>query len=175
MNLARLCTEIQRNAELSINKIVEDYLTKQNKHKTGNKNKTSNKKVMNYKPRFTPREHKLTSPIHTLPPTDTTTAKQNTQSRFKQHTSTTTTGHTQPTDKSHAFTCAKPQLPPQYTTAFHCQPNTYHTLKHTHTHHQLTIIHPSADQLHPQPILQPIYNTIYHSNQLIKPTQILRT
>ena len=31
MNLARLCTEIQHNAELSVIKIVEDYLTKQNK------------------------------------------------------------------------------------------------------------------------------------------------
>ena len=79
MNLARFYTEIQRNAELSMIKIVEDYLTKQNKHKNRNKNKISNKKVLNYKPRFTTREHKPTSQILTLPPTDTTTNTQNTQ------------------------------------------------------------------------------------------------
>ena len=39
MNLARLCTEIQCNVELSIIRIVEGYLTKQNKLKNGNKNK----------------------------------------------------------------------------------------------------------------------------------------
>ena len=132
-NLARLCTEIQHDAELSIIKRVEDYLTKQNKHKNGNKNKPSNKKVLNYKPRFTPREHKPTSPIHTLPPTDITTATPNTRPRFKQHTSTITTQYTQPTHIIHTSTCTKPQLPPQYTTVFHSQPNTHHTLKYTRT------------------------------------------
>ena len=78
MNLARLYTEIQRNAELSIIKIVEDYLTKQNKHKNGNKNKSSNKEVLNCTPRFTTREHKPTSQILTLPPTGTTTTTENT-------------------------------------------------------------------------------------------------
>ena len=91
MNLARLRTEIQRNAELSIIKIVWDYLMKHNKHKNGNKNKTRNKKVLNYKPRFTSREQTPTSSIFTSPPTDTTTATQNPHPRFKQHTSTTTT------------------------------------------------------------------------------------
>ena len=36
MNLPRLCAEIQYNKELSIIKIVADYLTKHNKHKKGN-------------------------------------------------------------------------------------------------------------------------------------------
>ena len=119
MNLARLYTEIQRNTELSIIKIVEDYLTKQNKHKKGNRSKTRNKKVLNYKPRFTPREHKPTSPIHTSPPTDATTVTQNTQLRFKQYTFITTTQYTQSTHENHTSNCTKPQLLPQYTTAFH--------------------------------------------------------
>ena len=98
---------------------MEDYLAKQNKHKKGNKNKTRNKKVLNCKPRFTPREYKPTSPIHTSPSTDTTTVTQ----------------YTQPTHKNHTSTYTKPQLLPQYTTAFHCQPNTDHILKRTYAHH----------------------------------------
>ena len=85
MNLARLCTTLshQRSVESSFIKIVEDYSTKQNKHKKLNKIKSKNKKVLNYKPTFTPREHEFTSPIHTSPPTDTITVTQNTQPRFK--------------------------------------------------------------------------------------------
>lgn len=41
----------------------------------------------------------------------------------------------------------------------------------THTHHQVTIIHSSGDWPHLQPMLQSIYNTIYHSKQLIESTQ----
>ena len=110
MNLARLCKETHYNVESSIIKIVEDYLTRQNKHETGNENKTSNKKVLNYQPRFTSREHKPTSPINTFPPTNTTTATQTTQPGFKHLTPTTTTQYTQPTQKNHASTCTKPQL-----------------------------------------------------------------
>ena len=112
---------------------------KQNKINTKNENK--NKK----RNRFTPREHKRTLPINTSPLTDATTEKQNTQPRFKQYTSTTTTQYTQPTHKNHASTCTKPQLLPQYTAAFHCQPDTHHTLKRTYTHAPSTIIHQNAD------------------------------
>ena len=165
MDLARLCTEIQRNVELSIIKIAEDCLTKQNKRKNGTKNKTNNKKILNYKPRFTPREHKPTSPIHTSPPTDTTTVTQNTKLRFKEQTFNTNTLYAQPTHKNHASTCTKSQLLPQYTTAFHCQPNTHRTLKRIYTHAPSINYHSSKRRLspHPQPILQPIYNTTYHS------------
>ena len=47
--------KIQKNAELSIMKIVEDYLMKQNIHKNGSKHKNRNKKVLDNKYRFTPR------------------------------------------------------------------------------------------------------------------------
>ena len=145
---------------------MEDYLTKQNKQKNENKNR--NKKLWNYKPRF---KHKPTLPIHTFPPTDTSTATKNTQPRFKQHTTTTTKQYTQPTHKNHASTWCKPLLLPQYTNSSSCQPNTHHTLKYKYTHAPSTIIHPSAVRPHSQPI----YNTIYYSNQLVKPTQILHT
>ena len=104
--------EIQRNAELSIIKIVQDYLTKQKKHTKGNKSKSSNKKVLNYKPRSTTREHKPSSSATTFAPTNTTTAIRNTQSRFKQHSSAASTQYTQPTQKNHASTCNKPQFLP---------------------------------------------------------------
>ena len=42
--LAKLCRDIQHNAELSIIKLVEDHLKKQAKIKKANKNKTKNKK-----------------------------------------------------------------------------------------------------------------------------------
>ena len=42
--------KIQNNAELSMIKIVEDYLTKQNIHKNGSKHKNRNKKVLDDKP-----------------------------------------------------------------------------------------------------------------------------
>ena len=89
MNLAKLCTDIQRNAELSTIKIVEEDFTKQNKHKNRNKNK--NKTDRNYKPRLQPTEHPPTSPIPTVPKTDTTTSTQNMQQGFKKHMSTTAT------------------------------------------------------------------------------------
>ena len=60
-------------------------------------------KVLNYKPRFNPREHKPTLPIQTFPPTNTTTATQNTQPRFKQHTSSTTTQYTPPTPEKNTL------------------------------------------------------------------------
>ena len=111
INLAKLCTEIQRNAESSIIKLVENYLSKQHKHKKRNKNKnnTSNTTDINYKPRLTPKEHKPaspipTSPIHTSPPTYTTTATQTTPPGFDQHSPNTTTQYTQPPQKSHAST-----------------------------------------------------------------------
>lgn len=121
------------------------------KHKNKNKNKNRNKKVLNYKPIFTPREHPATSPIHTFPPTDITTFTENTQLRFKQHNSIATTQYTQPTHKIHSSTCTKLQLQQQYATVFPCQSYTYHTLKCTYTHAPSTIIYRSADYPHPHP------------------------
>ena len=40
---------------------------------------------------------------------------------------------------------------------------------HIHKHHHLTLIHPSTDRQHPHSMLQPICNTIYYPNKLIKP------
>ena len=120
-NLAKLCTEIQRNAELSIIKLVENYLSKQHKQKKRNKNKSknniSNTTSINYKPRFTSKEHKptspiLTSPFHISPPTYTTTAIQTTPPGFDQHTPTTTTQYTQPPQKSHVFTTTTQYMQP---------------------------------------------------------------
>ena len=66
-NLAKLWTDIQRNTESSIIKSVENYLSKQHKHKKRNRNKNNitNTTGINYEPRFTPKEHKPTSPIPT--------------------------------------------------------------------------------------------------------------
>lgn len=72
MNLAKLCTEIQYNAEQSITKIFEECLTKQNKNKQ-KKNKTSEK----VKTGFGPREHPSISPMHFTHP--------NIQTFFTQH------------------------------------------------------------------------------------------
>ena len=120
------------------------------KHKNKNKNKNRNKKVLNYKPIFTPRERPATSPIHTFPPTDITTFTENTQLRFKQHNSIATTQYTQPTHKIHSSTCTKLQLQQQYATVFPCQPYTYHTLKCTYTQAPLTNYHLSNCP-HPHP------------------------
>ena len=75
MKLAKHYRGIQHNAESSIIKLVEDHLKRQAKLKKANKNK--NKKAITYKPSFTPREHKPTSPTPTFHSTDTTTVIQN--------------------------------------------------------------------------------------------------
>ena len=62
MKLAKLCRDIQHNAESSIIKLVEDHLKRQAKLKKANKNKTKNKKATTYKPRFTPKEHNPLQP-----------------------------------------------------------------------------------------------------------------
>ena len=77
VNLAKLCTEIQRNVQLSIIKIVEEHLTKQNKRKN---DETRKKKVHNFKPRFQPMNtHLLYLPILILrlisPPSHKTCTK----------------------------------------------------------------------------------------------------
>ena len=92
MNLAKPCNDIQRNAELSIIKIVEEHLTKQNKRKNSKKSK----KVRIFKPRFQPTEHPPTSSIHIVPKTDTTTTTQNMRLGFKTYMSTTPTRYIQP-------------------------------------------------------------------------------
>ena len=154
MNLAKFYTNIQHNAELSITEFVEQYLTKQNKHKN------RNKKVMNQQPRFKPIEHPPTSPIHTVPPTGTTIITQIMQQEFKKYMSTTVTHYTQPTFnttatqyteltfKNHTSTWKSHYLA-QNTTALSYQPNTHHTLKHTYTpapsasHHSSILSSPS--------------------------------
>ena len=171
-NLAKLCTDIQRNAELSIINLVENYLTKRHKQKKKNKNKnnnTSSTTRIKYKPRFTPKEHKrtspiTTSPIHTSPPTYTTTATQTTSPRFDQHTPITTTHYTQPTRKNHISTCNKPQSLPHYTSTFHHHPNTHHASKRTYTHAPLTNYHSSKHRSPP-----PTAHTATHRQHQISP------
>ena len=171
-NLAKLCTDIQRNAELSIINLVENYLTKRHKQKKKNKNKNNNTGSttrIKYKPRFTPKEHKLispttTSPIHTSPPTYTTTATQTTPPGFDQHTPITTTHYTQPTRKNHISTCNKPQSLPHYASTFHHHPNTHHASKRTYTHVPLTNYHSSK---HRSPL--PTAHTATHRQHQISP------
>ena len=99
-----------------------------------------------------------------------TTTTQSDQPRFKQPTSNTTTQCTQPNNKNHTSTCTKPQLLPQYTTAFFLPTRHPSNIEvHIHKHHHLTLIYPSTDRQHPHSMLQPICNTIYYPNKLIKP------
>ena len=151
VNLAKLCTEIQRNVHLSIIKIVEEHLTKQNKRKN---DETRKKKVHNFKPRFQPMEHPPTLPTHTDPKTDITTITQNMHEGFKKHMSTTITQYTQPifkttatqytnptfkttatqyalpTSLNHSSTCTKSQHLPLNTTEVLYQPTNHHILEH---------------------------------------------
>ena len=120
MYIAKLCTEIQHNSELSIIKIVEEHLSKQNKHK-----KSKNKKAHNFKPRFQPIEHPPISPIHTVPKTHITTTTQynppihkTTATQYVHPTlKTTGTQYTLPTTQNHSSTYTKSQHLPLNTTA----------------------------------------------------------
>ena len=104
--LAKLCRDIQLNAELSIIKVVEEHLKRQAKIK--NKNKNKNKKATTYKPKFTPREHKPTPPTPTSHSTDNTTFIQNIQNTEPiSVTSTTTTHHNQPIHYNFISPCTK--------------------------------------------------------------------
>ena len=109
-NLVKLCTEIKCNTELYIIKIAEDNLTKQNPNK--------NKKGLNAKHRFTPRENPSTLPIHKMSPPNNTTDTQDTQ----------------PIYEVHSFNCNKPQKYSQNDTAIPKQPKIIHTLERTYTH-----------------------------------------
>ena len=187
MNLAKLCTYIQRIAELSIIKIVEEHLTKPNKCKSRNKNK--NKKVLNHKPRFQPTEHSPTSPIHFFPenwyPHNHTKHAKRIQKAHVHHDHKKTLN--QPSKPQPHNTLNQPSKttfqPAPSSNIFHktplpCLTNQaliIHWNTHTHLHHQLTIIHPNAacPNLHPK--LQPTYHNTYHLDQLIKPKQVLHT
>ena len=187
MNLVKLCTDIQRHVELPIIKIVEEHLTKQKVRK--NSKESKNKKVHNFKPRFQPMEHPLTSPTHADPKTDITTITQNMQQGLKKHMSTTATQYTQPILKAtatqythptfkttatqytlpkslnHFFTWTKSQYLPLNTTAVRHQPTNHHTLKHTYTPTPLDIRHSSKhSSLSPSPLPTPQATTYlpYH-------------
>ena len=133
MHVAKLCSDIQHNAESSIIQIIEKHLSKQ-KHKKLKKNKNNNKKTHNFKPRFQPIEHPPTSPPYTATKTDTiTTTKPNTpilKTTATQCThpilKTTGTQYIQPISQNHSSIDTKSQHPPPY------QPNTHHTSQHTH-------------------------------------------
>ena len=92
----KLFTDIQRNAKLSIIKIVGQYSKKQNKHENKNKN------FLYYKPRFKPTEHPTTSPIYTFLPINTTKTTQNMKQELKKHIPATATHYTQPAFKTTA-------------------------------------------------------------------------
>ena len=133
MHIAKLCSEIQHNAESSIIQIIEKHLSKQ-KHKKLKKNKNNIKKTHNLKLRFQPIEHPPTSPPYTATKTHTiTTTKPNTpilKTTATQCThptlKTTGTQYIQPTSQNHTSTHTKFQHPPPY------QPNTHHTSQYTH-------------------------------------------
>ena len=75
-NLAKLCTDIQRNAESSIIKLVENYLSKQQKHKKKKKRtkKKKKKKNLSIQQASTTNPGSLqrnTNPFHQSPPHQT--------------------------------------------------------------------------------------------------------
>ena len=74
MHIAKLCSNIQHNAKLSIIKIIEEHLSKQKKHKKSKKSKHNNN-IHNFKPRFQPLEHPPTSSTYTAPKTGITSTK----------------------------------------------------------------------------------------------------
>ena len=133
MHIAKLCCDIQHNAESSIIQIIEKHLSKQ-KHKKINKNKNNQKNPHNFKPKFQPIEHTPTSPPYTATKTDTiTTTKHNTpilKTTATQCThptlKNTGTRYIQPTSQNLSSTHTKSQHPPPY------QTNTHHTSQHTH-------------------------------------------
>ena len=145
MKLPKHCRGIQHNAESSIIKLVEDHLKIQAKLKKANKNKTKNKKATTYKPSFTPREHKPTSPTPTFHSTDTTRVIQNIQPISKQLTSTTTTHYTQPIHNNLTSTCTKLHPLVVLLPSISNQTPTTHQHAHAQTHHQLAIIHSNID------------------------------
>ena len=159
-NLAKLCTDIQRNAELSIITLVENYLTKRHKQKKKNKNKNSNTSSttrIKYKPRSANPLHQSPLPqsILLLPPApplqDSTSTlppqPHTTHNQPKKTTFPPATNHSRCDIMLAAFITT--QIP------------TTHRNAHTHTHHQQTITHPNTDHPHPQPILQLMNNTRY--------------
>ena len=154
MHLAKLCIDIQHNAELSITKIVEEHLIKQNKHKNSKKKKSKNKRAHNFKPRFQPIEHSPSSRTYSVPKTDIITMTQNMQLGLKKHIFTTATQYnlpilkttatqcthptfkttaTLPISQNHSSTYTQPRHLPLNTTAMLHQPNTHDTLKRTYT------------------------------------------
>lgn len=80
--------------------------------------KTKNKKCLNAKHRFTPREDPSTLPIHKISPPNNTTDTQDTQPIYEVHSSNWT----------------KPEKYSQNDTAIPQQPKIIHTLKRTYTH-----------------------------------------
>ena len=156
------------------------YPNKINTTKAKQKNKNNNKKPYNFKPRFQPIEHPLTSPPYTAtpplttatqynPPILKTTATQSTHPTLK----TTGTQYILPIPQNHSSTHTKSQHLPPY------EPNTHiHRNRHTDLHHQIIITH--SNIAHPYPHLHsyshskldPIYHTTYHPNQLTKLSQI---
>ena len=135
-HIAKLCSDIQHNAEISIIKIIGVYLFKQNKH-TKKAKKAKITKTHNFKPRFQPTEYPPTSPTYNAPKADTTTTTQNppilkTTATQCTHPNLKTTGtqYTLPTSQNHSSTYSKSQYPQLNTTDIPYQPNTHHILKH---------------------------------------------
>ena len=137
-----------------------------------------------------------TNPLHqSILQSSITTTTQSDQPRFKQPTSNTTTQCTQPNNKNHTSTCTKPQLLPQYTTAFffanqtpikhwsaHTQapsPNS-HSSKHrspTPTFHATTHLqyHILSQQTHKTPHKYYTHNHIHFSQQIFPCTPTIQT
>ena len=164
MKLAKLCRDIQHNAESSIIKLVEDHLKRQAKLKKANKNKTKNKKATTYKPRFTPKEHKPTSPTLTSHPPSQSFKT------FNQYPKSSPPPQPHTTPNQSITTSLQPA--PNSTRYYNAllksisnQTPTIHQHTHSHTHHQLAIIHSNTDRLHHHP-----YTTHPQHNTHFQPT-----
>ena len=161
MHIAKLCSDIQHNAEMTIIQTIEKHLSKQNKHKKSEKKQQKQQqKPHNFKPRFQLIEHPPTSPPYTATKTDTTTTTQynppilKTTATQRSYPTLKTTGtqYILPTSQNHSSTHTKSQHPPLY------QRNTHHTWQHTHrstpsdNHHPFKHSSPTSS---PSPLLTP--------------------
>ena len=138
MNLSQLYTDIQRNAEFSIIRIVEEHLTKQNKHRNSKKIKikmfiTSNQ---DFNPRNTHPLHLSILFLRLIPP-----APQKLYSKDPKSICP---------PQPHNI----PNQPPKISLTN--QAPTIHLNTPTHLHHQTTIVLPSANN---QPTIPHIIST----------------
>ena len=168
MHIAKLCSDIQHNAESSIIQIIEKHLSKQKHTKKKNKNKNK-KNPHNFKLRFQPIEH---PPLHllTLPQRLKPPLPQNTT-----HQSLKPQPHSAPIQPSKAQVLNISNQPPRTTLPPIPNPSILHHTKHsscitTHTgvHHQtitFTLTLQTTAHLPYHVPSQPIHKTLTNTTQ----------